>query len=306
LRLGAVFGPVAVVLALVFLLPGSCGNPPSGRPLPTRSPSLRSPTPSATTKAPVVPSAVPPRTDLPVIDYGPAPEGFPKDLTPMSTVRLVEGLHPIGRIGAYDAPGGQAKAFLDPTISGVDVTMPILERRSGWVGVLLPSVNRTMAWVPPGSWTTVALRDQLVVARSTHQLYWLRNDTLVRSWPVTLGAVGQSTPLGRTFILGRSALPGYVYANTEVFALGAVPDDPGTVPGSLRGAHIGLHTWYNDDTLGKDATNGCIRLTKTGQQQLLAEIMPGTEVLVVDVFTPPTPAAPTPAAPAATRADRPA
>jgi lipoprotein-anchoring transpeptidase ErfK/SrfK len=145
--------------------------------------------------------------------------------------------------------------------------------------------------VPPGSWTTVALHDQLVVVRPKHELFWFRGDQLVRSWPVTLGAAVTPTPLGRTFILGRSTLPGIVYGGTDVFALGAVPDNPKAVPGGLRGAHIGLHTWKNDGDLGKDTTDGCIRLTKTGQQQLLAGVQPGTEVLVVDAFTQPTPAA---------------
>jgi len=37
-----------------------------------------------------------------------------------------------------------------------------------------------------------------------------------------------------------------VYADTDVLALGAVPDDPDSVPTALRGAHIGIHTWYHD------------------------------------------------------------
>jgi hypothetical protein len=275
----------------MLVLTGSGGFPPAQLST-TRATSPPSGTASAATAVAEVSLAViPPRADLPVIDYGPAPGGFPSDPQPLSTVRLAEGLHPTGRIGAYDAPGGQPRAFLEPTISGVELTMPIVERRSGWAGVLLPSVNRTLAWVPPGSWTTVALRDQLVVVRPKHELFWLRGDQLVRSWPVTLGAAATPTPLGRTFILGRSTLPGTVYGGTDVFALGALPDDPHAVPGGLRGAHIGLHTWKNDADLGKDTTDGCIRLTKAGQQQLLAALQPGTEVLVVDSFTQPTPAA---------------
>jgi hypothetical protein len=213
------------------------------------------------------------------------------DPTPLSTVPLREGLHPTARIGAYDAPGGRPIAFLPTTIQGVELTTPIVERRAGWVAVLLPSANRKLAWVPPGPWTTVPLRDQLVVVRKTHRLIWLRDDAVVQSWPVTLGIAATPTPLGRTFILGRSSLAGEVYANTDVFALGAVPDDPDAVPGGLRGAHIGLHTWYNDDDLGKNTTDGCIRLTKKGQEQLLTKVPSGTGLLVVDEFAEPSPAA---------------
>jgi hypothetical protein len=236
-------------------------------------------------------TVVPPPANLPVIDYGPAPAGFPADPAHLSTVRLGEGLHPTARIGAYDGPGGRPRAFLAPTIEGVGLTMPIVDRRAGWAAVLLPSANRRVAWVPPGPWTTVPLRDQVIVVRRTHRLIWLRNDAPVQSWPVTLGLPTTPTPLGRTFVLGRSALPGEVYADTDVFALGAVPDNVDAVPAGLRGAHIGLHTWHHDDDLGKNTTDGCIRLTKKGHQRLLSEIAPGTEVLVVDEYPTPDPAA---------------
>jgi hypothetical protein len=241
--------------------------------------------PAPTSEPPL--TVVPPPANLPVVDYGPAPRGFPRDPAPMSAVRLAEGLRPIRRVAAYDAPGGRPRAFLAPTISGVELTMPIVARRSGWAAVLLPSSNRTIAWIPPGPWTTMALRDLIVVVRRTHRLHWYRDDTLVRSWPVSLGMPVSPTPLGRTFVLGRSVLPGKVYADTEVFALGAVPDDVESVPASLRGAHIGLHTWYHDRELGRNTTNGCIRLTRKGQELLLAEVQPGTELLVLDEFPAP-------------------
>jgi hypothetical protein len=265
---------------LVALAVGAgCSQRPAKAPAarPAARPSLASPSAEA------VPPAAAPASDLPVITYQAAPAGFPPDPEPLSTAQLREGVHPTGTIAAYDGPGGQPRAFLAPTISGVELTMPVVQRRSGWTAVLLPSANRTMGWIPPGDgWTTVPLRDQLVVYRGTHQLSWHRDGTPVQSWPVTLGSSRTPTPVGRTFVLGRSTLPGAVYADTDVFALSAVPDEPDSVPAGLRGAHIGLHTWYNDLTLGADVTDGCIRLTKTGQRLLLQEITPGTEVLVLD------------------------
>jgi hypothetical protein len=225
---------------------------------------------------------VAPDPGLPVIDYWPSPTGFPADPSPLSTERLTEGLRPDRRIAAYDAPGGQPRAYLDPTIRGVPITLPIVERQSGWAGVLLPSVNRTVGWVPPGPWTTVPLRDHLVIVRSTYELRWFRDGALVQSWLVSLGVDATPTPVGRTFVLGRSSLSGHVYADTDVLALGAVPDKVDAVPAGLRGAHIGLHTWYHDGELGQRTTNGCIRLTRSGQQRLLAELAPGTPVVVLD------------------------
>ncbi len=269
------------IAALALALPASSAPPAASRA--TTAPSIAAvAATTAPTEAPLPVNPAP--TDLPIIAYEPLVARFPADAEPSSTDRLRAGLRPLRRLAAYDAPGGTARAFLEPTIRGVEIALPIVEHRSGWAGVLLPSVNRRMAWLPPGGWTTVELRDQLIVVRSTHRLLWYRDGALVRTWAVSLGTKESPTPLGRTFILGRSRLQGRVYANTMVFALGAVPDDPDAIPTGLRGAHIGIHTWYHDRELGRNTTNGCIRLTKTGQQHLLAELKSGTEVVVVDSF----------------------
>ncbi|MFB9234668.1 L,D-transpeptidase [Plantactinospora siamensis] len=281
--------PVAVIAALALLgglaatvLPHRGKDAPQwSGPQPGAGGGSAAPSmPVPTTEASIPAAAAP--AFLPVIDYGPAPKGFPADPDPQSTTRLGEGLHPTARVAAYDAPGGKPRAFLAPTISGVQLTMPIVQRRAGWAAVLLPSVNRTIAWVPPGGWDTVTLRDLVVVERRSHKLTWLRDDQAVNTWRVTLGEAATPTPLGRTFVLGRSRLAGKVYADTDVFALGAIPDFPGKVPAGLRGAHTGIHTWYTDATLGQNVSNGCIRLTRSGQRQLLAELISGTEVVVVD------------------------
>lgn len=255
------------------------GAPAGGGPVAARTP---------TSRAAVAPPARRARANLPVIDYGPAPRGFPADRASSSTAQITAGLRPTSRVPVYDAPGGQARAYLPPDIRGAVLVTPIVGRRAGWVAVLLPSANRRIAWVPEpsrlpsGGWTEVTLRDQIVVERRSHRLTWLRDGAPVTSWRVSLGTRATPTPLGRTFILGRSPLPGYVYAGTDVFALGAVPDNTGAIPAGLRGAHIGIHTWYHDGELGRNTTDGCIRLTKSGQRKLLANLRAGTPVTVVD------------------------
>ncbi|MEV4498448.1 L,D-transpeptidase [Micromonospora arborensis] len=283
---------IAVAALLVAaLLVGQALTPQSTRP--DRPAVASDPTPSTVEQSPEesIPAAAPAPAGLPVVDYDPAPGGFPVDPASMDTTPLAEGAHPKKRIAAYDAPGGRPRAFIEPTISGVDLTMPIADRRAGWTAVLLPSANRRLAWLPPGGFDTVPLRDQIVVERKVHRLTWYRAGKAVRSWEVSLGQSGQDTPLGRTFILGRTPPPEEVYGGVDVYALGAVPDDPESVPDSLRGAHIGVHTWHNDDDLGENTTNGCIRLTRSGQRELLAEVRPGSSVVVVDKLPTPPPTA---------------
>lgn len=274
---GVVVLALVAALGLVLLGGGTDDARSSIRANQVLTTSAPEPTPSETTPAPG-----PADASLPVVTYAPAPAGFPADPQPMSTELLAEGAHPTTKIPVYDGFGGQAKAFLAPTISGVPITMPIVERRAGWIAVLLPSANRTIGWLGPQGWDLVSLRDHLVVRRGTHEMSWYRDGALQRTWPVTLGIAKTPTPLGRTFVLGRSTLPGYVYGGVDVMALGSIPDNVDALPPGLRGAHIGIHTWHNDASLGKDDTDGCIRLTKSGQQLLLTEIIPGSTVVVVD------------------------
>ncbi|MFU8850071.1 L,D-transpeptidase family protein [Micromonospora sp. SL1-18] len=290
--LGWLLAALGVPLLLVAAL--LVGRALTGSPAPAPAAAGATPvvtTPASPTTSPTpeesVPPAAPAPDNLPVVTYAPAPRGFPADPGTGDIRPLTEGATPSRNVAAYDAPGGRPLAFLAPTISGVKLTMPIVDRRVGWTAVLLPSANRRIAWLPVGGWTTVALRDQIVVERRPHRLTWYRDGQAMRSWEVSLGAPGQSTPLGRTFILGRTPPPQSVYGGVDIFALGAIPDDPDAVPTGLRGAHIGLHSWHTDATLGKNVTNGCIRLTRSGQRQLLAEVPPGTSVVVVDQLTTP-------------------
>ncbi|WDZ84647.1 L,D-transpeptidase [Micromonospora cathayae] len=262
-------------------VPAPAGTPPPA----TAVPSVPgSPVPSQGPPSPAAPAPVvrPAPDDLPVITYRPAPGGFPADPDPLDTTPLTEGLRPLRRIAAHTAPGGRPLAFLAPTISGYDLVMPITQRHAGWAAVLLPSANRRIAWVPPGGWRTVPLTHQLVVERRTHRLTWLRHGRPVRSWPVTLGKPGQSTPLGRTFVLARSAPAESTFGGVDVLALGSVPEEPANLPARLRGAHIGIHAWYHDRDLGRNTSNGCVRLTRDAQRHLVTTVPHGTPVVVVD------------------------
>jgi hypothetical protein len=267
---------LAASAALVVLLGAGCAKQRAA----VLPPAAAAASPSAVPPSPSL-SAAPPGPGLAVIDYSPAPKGFPADPEPMSTEPLTEGLHPTTKLPVYDAPGGTARAYLAPTLSGVPVTTPIVARREGWVAVLLPSVNRTIGWLAPGGWTPVALTDQVVVHRRTHEVVWSRNGVRQQAWTVTIGTAATPTPLGRTFVLARTKLSGAIYAGVDGLALGAVPDNPNAVATGLKGAHIGFHSWSRNE-FGYNRSNGCVRMPKPGMQTLLAELAPGTPIVVVD------------------------
>jgi hypothetical protein len=236
--------------------------------------------------APKVAESVPPAAaapaGLPVIDYWRAPRGLPADPAPLSTAAITEGLRPTARRVVYDAPGGTPRAFLPSSISGLPVTVPIVERRAGWVAVLLPSINRKVGWLTARGWVSRPLRDQLVLRRRTHELTWSRAGVRQNTWTVATGAPATATPLGRTFVMGRTATSGAVYAGLDALALGSVPENRDSLPTGLRAAHTGIHGWYNTTAFGRSISNGCIRVPKSGQRALLKNIGAGTVLTVID------------------------
>ncbi|GAA2603279.1 hypothetical protein GCM10010399_37760 [Dactylosporangium fulvum] len=272
----------AVVLAALAASLTACGSKPAAKPqaAPSAPAASEAASPSAPAAEESTPPAAPAATGLPTITYTKAATGFPADPEQSSTAQLTEGLQLTVKSPVYDAPGGQARAYLTPQISGVDLVMPIVARRNGWVAVLLPSINRSIGWLPTGNWTTRPLRDQLVVRRGAFTLTWLRDGAPQQTWTVAIGTDRTPTPLGRTFVIARSSLPSKVYAGLDVLALGAVPDDKEAVAEGLADAHTGIHAWHRNE-FGIRSSNGCVRMPPPAQKILLEQIPPGTSVVVL-------------------------
>lgn len=271
---------VAILVALVAGAALWLRGPSSSANAQVRTPIVR-PIPSQSPRPVAIPVPAAP-AGLPVLDYfRRTPGGFPADPGQASAAPFTTALHPTRTLAVYTAPGGRALAYAAPTISGVPLVMPIVGERQGWRAVLLPSVNRRVGWVPPTGWTVAQLHDQLVVHLRTHQLVWLRDGLVRHMWTVALGASRTPTPRGRTYVLARTPSQGSEYAGVDILALGAVPDHPDAVAAGLTNAHTGIHAWYNPSVFGKNVSNGCIRVPKAAQQQLVG-VAAGTEVLVVD------------------------
>ena len=267
------------VLAAVSRATTPPSPPAVAAPLPPAAAAVAAPAPTRTAEP--IPLAVPAPRDLPVITYRHVPHGFPADPRPASTVAVTEALHPPKRLALYDRPGGRPRAFLPRSILGVPVTVPIVARRPGWAAVLVPSVNRRIGWLPARGWTARPVHDQVVVRLGERSLEWLRDGRTRGSWIVAVGARRTPTPLGRTFVFGRTATRGTHYAGVDALVLGAVPDDRDAVAPGLRDAHTGIHGWYRPSVFGHDVSNGCVRMPRAAQEILLHNLAPGTPVTVL-------------------------
>jgi hypothetical protein len=269
-----VIGAVAMVMALRPAGTRTVAQPVFVAPSSSSAPAPASPKP--------IPSAAPAPATLPVLNYWNAPKGFPADTDELSTTAATEGVHTATKRAVYDAPGGKPRAFLPADIEGVELTVPIVERQPGWVAVLMPTLNRHVGWLPVGGWSTRPLHDQLILHRKTHQLTWLLDGAEQKSWTVATGTAATPTPLGRTFVLGRTPTSGAVYAGVDALVLGTVPDHKEALSAGLRNGHTAIHGWYSSAVFGHSVSNGCIRMPKAAQQTLLKSIAPGTELTVLD------------------------
>ncbi|HEX5741038.1 MAG TPA: L,D-transpeptidase, partial [Pilimelia sp.] len=176
-------------------------------PVPVTAPAAPAVAPSASAGAEPVPSAARPPKGLPAVAYlTRVPAGLPADPAPMASALLTTVVRPQRTLAVFDRPGGRARILLPEEIHGVPVHVPLVRRRTGWVAVLLPSANRTVGWLPPGGWDTVTVRDQVVIRRKAHTLTWLRDGRVRGKWTVSVGSAASPTPLGRTFVFGRSTL----------------------------------------------------------------------------------------------------
>ncbi|MFC4071089.1 L,D-transpeptidase [Actinoplanes subglobosus] len=270
---------IVLVVAVLVGIRLSRGSDPD--PARLAQPTVSAATPStAAEPSPAVPPAAEPPADLPVIAYAKGPRGLPADPEPGSVVPITEALRPETQMALYDAPGGRPRAFLPARISGLPVVVPIVARENGWAAVLAPSSNRTIGWVPEAGWSPEPLRDQIVVSLAERRMTWLREGEEQARWSVAVGATKTPTPLGRTFVLGRTGTSGAVYAGLDALVLGSVPEEPEKLAASLRGAHTGIHAWTNTSAFGRDVSNGCVRTPPAGMRKLLAQVDPGTPVVV--------------------------
>ncbi|MDI6100932.1 L,D-transpeptidase [Actinoplanes sp. NEAU-A12] len=270
---------VALIVAVIVAVGLARGSEPDAAQPST--PASAAPSASVSAAAsPTVPPAAEPPAGMPVIAYAKGPRGLPADPDPESVVPVTEALRPTTRIALYDAPGGRARAWLPPRISGLPVVAPIVARENGWAAVLVPAANRRIGWVPEAGWRAEPLRDQLLVNLAARRLTWLRDGAEQGRWSVAIGADRSPTPLGRTFVLGRTGTSGAVYAGLDALVLGSVPDEPEKLAASLQGAHTGIHAWSNSSAFGRDVSNGCVRTPAAVQRKLLAQVDPGTPVVV--------------------------
>jgi L,D-transpeptidase ErfK/SrfK len=154
------------------------------------------------------------------------------------------------------------------------------------------------AWLPrPGTDVIVptehlipaARRRGIVINLAELRLYWFPPDGAPRSYPIGIGDVGKSTPLGETTIVRKRAHPTWTPSASEhaeepdlPAVVAAGPDNPmGEWALYLGWPLYAIHGTNTAYSIGRRDSHGCIRLYADDIAALFAAAPVGTPVTVV-------------------------
>lgn len=189
-------------------------------------------------------------------------------------------VHPQRTVPAFAKPGGRPIAAVPPTQLGAPTWLPVIDRRPGWLRVLLPSrPNGSTAWLHqhPARVQLAQTPYVITVDRAKFRLTLRRAAAVVGSWTAGIGKPDADTPAGRTFVLANVHDTEATFSDI-ILPLGAHSDTHtryGGGPGT-----VGIHTWPTSDGFGTRSSDGCIRIPNAALSKLSSTVPLGTPVLI--------------------------
>jgi lipoprotein-anchoring transpeptidase ErfK/SrfK len=137
--------------------------------------------------------------------------------------------------------------------------------------------NGSTGWVKADTVTLHSLDYSLTVSTAAHTLQLSKNGSPVKTYSAATGTGGTPTPLGSFYIteLLQPTNEGY---GPYAFGLSAFSD----VLSSFGGGpgQIGLHGTDDVDSIGRDASHGCIRLSNADITELAGLLPLGTPITI--------------------------
>lgn len=143
--------------------------------------------------------------------------------------------------------------------------------------------KRIEPWMVESSTALVAV----VIQRASRELLLYKNGSLARQFTVAVGLPEYPTPLGQFAIATKLVDPTWYPPDSEWVddpePVEPGPDNPlGTRWMGLTSPEIGIHGTPDPDSLGTDASHGCIRMSIPDAEWLYGEIEVGTPVWIVE------------------------
>ena len=130
--------------------------------------------------------------------------------------------------------------------------------------------------IPQGTFSAVVQKD-------AHRLIILLNGDYIKEYPVALGAPESPTPVGKFALdVGKAKNPDWTASDGQVYKFG----DPKNVLGTrwipfndTEGHHgLGIHGTTEPESIGKDVSDGCIRMLNADVEEIFGMLAPGDTV----------------------------
>lgn len=254
-------------------------------PVPTRTPSP-TPVPTTPTPTPTPTATAYDLAGLPQTDVFAVIPALHTDAHPYRDVtgEVVRPRH--DRAPVFTAPGGEPVAFLPRTDPYGGTTVPVVDRRDGWVQVLLAGrahvptqgdAAQITGWLRADDVTTRTLPAQVEVDISKHRIDIVRGgdrDSIATDF--AWGRPDTPTPHGRAFVMMVRTAPSLTYTRGHPVVYLSVQSP--TLDG-FGGADVAVTAFHYHDVHSGSISNGCVRVDAQAITAL-AELPPGTPVTI--------------------------
>jgi hypothetical protein len=214
----------------------------------------------------------------------PAPDGHP--VAGDDPLRLPSGGQPLvwlrhrAEIPLRDAPGGELVQRLRwRTEFGSRTVLAVFRRVGQWAGVPTPLLsNGELGWVKldPGRLRAGQTPYSVDVDLSDRTARLRRGERVLRSFPVTVGAPGSTTPTGRFAV--TDTFRGNLNPAYGCCAVATTARQPNLPSGWLGGNRIAIHG--TSGPLGVAVSHGCVRAADDDVNALVNHTAPGAPVVI--------------------------
>jgi hypothetical protein len=179
------------------------------------------------------------------------------------------------------APGGRVVARVGPTTEfSSPRVLAVTGRRDGWLRVIASErKNGQRSWIRAGAARLGATDLAIHVDRSARRLVLRRGDRVLRRMPIAVGRPGNETPLGRFAVTDRlrTSNAGSPYG---CCALALSGHQTKLVDGWPGGDRLAIHGTPNPETVGTEASLGCMRAYTRDIRALMRRVPLGAPVFV--------------------------
>jgi len=133
-----------------------------------------------------------------------------------------------------------------------------------------PSINPNLIYpgqsiIIPGFPDPSTIPFKIEISTQNRHLRLLKNGVLQKQYPIAVGRMLHSTPIGNFIIINKAPNPGGPF---------------GTMWMSLSKEHYGIHGTNDPSSIGKFVSKGCIRMYNHDVEELARTIPIGTPVFI--------------------------